>query len=95
MFIAALFTIARTCVGMHAKSLQSCQLWVTPYMVAYQSLLSMGVSRKVYCCGLPSLPPGDLPNPAVEPGSFMSPGLAWDSLSLVPLGKPCQDMKAT
>ena len=29
----------------------------------------MGFSRQEYWSGLPCLPPGDLPNPGVEPGS--------------------------
>ena len=67
MFITALFTIARTYVS---GSVQ--HYW----MVAHQSLLSMGVSRQEYSRGLPCPPPGDFPNPGVEPESFMSPGLA-------------------
>ena len=35
--------------------------------------------------GLPCLPPGDLPNPEVEP---RSPALQVDSLPTVPTGKP-------
>ena len=37
---------------------------------------------------VPCPPPGDLPNPGIEPGSLMSPTLAADSLPLVPPGKP-------
>ena len=35
---------------------------VTPWIVAHQSLLSMGFSRQEYWRGLPT-PPGDLPKP--------------------------------
>ena len=38
--------------------------------VAYQSPLSMGFSRQEYWSGLPFPPPGDLPNPGIEPGSL-------------------------
>jgi len=36
----------------------------------------MGFSRQEYCSGLPCPPPGDLPNPGIEPSSLMSPALA-------------------
>ena len=45
-------------------------------MVARQAPLSMGFSRQGYWSGLPFPPPGDLPNPVIEPGSLMSPALA-------------------
>ena len=46
-----------------------------PY-VARQVPLSMGFSRQEYWSGLPYPPPGDLPNPGIEPMSFTSPALA-------------------
>ena len=36
----------------------------------------MGFSRQEYWSGLPCPPPGDLPNPGIEPASLMSPELA-------------------
>ena len=45
----------------------------------------MGFSRQEYWSGLPCLPPGDLPNPRIEPVSPTAPALA---LPLVPSGKP-------
>ena len=36
----------------------------------------MGFSRQEYWSGLPCPPPGDLPNPGMEPVSLMSPALA-------------------
>jgi len=36
----------------------------------------MGFSRQEYWSGLPCPPPGDLPNPGIEPMSLMSPALA-------------------
>jgi len=36
----------------------------------------MGFSRQEYWSGLPWAPPGDLPDPGIEPTSFMSPALA-------------------
>ena len=49
---------------------------VTPWTVAHQSPLSMGFSRKEYWSGLLCPPPGDLPNPGIEPVSLVSPALA-------------------
>ena len=46
------------------------------------TLLSMGFSRQEYWSGLPWPPPGDLPNPRVEPMSPMFPALQMDSLWL-------------
>ena len=36
----------------------------------------MGFSRQEYWGGLPCPPPGDLPNPGIEPVSLKSPALA-------------------
>ena len=44
-----------------------------------------GFSRQGYCSGLPCPPPGDLPNPGIEP---RSPALQGDSLLSEPPGKP-------
>ena len=47
------------------------QLFVTPSsFVAHQAPLSMGFSRQEYWSGLPSPPPGDLPDPGVKPTSL-------------------------
>ena len=69
---------------MQAKSLQSC---LTLWTVACQAPLSMGVSRKKYWSGLSCPPPGDLPDPGIEPASLTS-NLHWQvgSLPLGPLG---------
>ena len=52
------------------------QLSVTIWTVAHQAPLSMEFSRQEYWSGLPCPPPGDLPNPGIEPKSLMSPALA-------------------
>ena len=52
------------------------QLFVSPWTVACQAPLSMGFSRQRYQNGLPFLPPGDPPDPVIEPTSFMSLALA-------------------
>ena len=41
-----------------------------------QTSLSIGFSRQEYWSGLPWPPPGDLPNPGIEPASLMFPALA-------------------
>ena len=55
---------------------------------ASQAPLSMGFSRQEYWSEPLCAPPGDLPNPGIEPTSLMSSALAVDSLPLVPPGKP-------
>ena len=45
----------------------------TLWMVACQAPLSMGFSRQDYWNGLPFLPPGDLPDPGIQPESLKSP----------------------
>ena len=59
------------CICMCAKSGLSAILWT----VALQAPLSMGFSRQEYWSGLPCPPPGDLPDPGMEPVSLMSPAL--------------------
>ena len=44
--------------------------------VARQAPLSRGFSGPGYWSGLPSPPPGDLPDPGIEPSSLASPALA-------------------
>ena len=51
-------------------------LFETPWTVACQASLSRGFSRQEFWSVLPFPPPGDLPNPGIEPKSLMSPALA-------------------
>ena len=67
------------------KSLSRVQLFATPWTVAHQAPPSMGFSRQEYWSGLPSLSPGDLPDPGIEP---RSPALQADALPSEPPGKP-------
>ena len=61
----------------YAKSLQLClTLFATLWTTAHQASLSMGFSRQEYWSGLPGPPPGDLPDPGIEPSFLMSPALA-------------------
>ena len=46
------------------------RLFATPRTVAHQAPLSLGFSRQQYWSGLPFPPPGDLPNPGMEPVSL-------------------------
>ena len=59
-------------------SVVSESLWT----VAHQAPLSMGVSRQEDWSGLPCPPPGDLPNPGIEPTSPVAPTLQADFLPL-------------
>ena len=55
--------LLRACVLSHVW------LFATPWTVACQTPLSMGFSRQEYWSRLPFPPPGDLPNPGIEPTS--------------------------
>ena len=52
------------------------RLLVTLWSVACQDPPSFRFSRQEYWSGLPCPPPGDLPDPGIEPTSLMSPALA-------------------
>ena len=68
-----------------AHSLSRVRLFATPWTAAHQALLFMGFSRQEYWHGLPCPPPGDLPDPGIEP---TSPALANEFFTTVPTGKP-------
>ena len=55
-----------------AKSLQLCLTLCDPWSVAHQTPLFMGFSKQEYWSGLPCAPPGDLPNPQIEPVMLIS-----------------------
>ena len=59
--------------------------FVTPWTVAHQASLSVGLSRPESWSGLPFPSPGNLSNPGIEP---RSPSLQVDSLPAEPEGKP-------
>ena len=52
------------------------RLFATLWIIAHQAPLSMRFSRQEYWSGLPCPPPGDLPNPGIEPTPLRSPALA-------------------
>ena len=65
----------------YAKLLIHVRLFVTPWTVIRQALLSMDFSKEEYWSGLPCPPPGDLPNPGMGPRST---ALQADSLPSEP-----------
>ena len=65
--------ICGVCMLSHFSRVQP---FVTLWTVAHQAPLSMGFSRQEYWSGLPYLPPGDLPDPGIEPTFLTSPALA-------------------
>ena len=69
----------------HAQLLRHVQPLVTPWIVACLLPLSMGFSRQEYWRELPFPPPGDLPNPGIEP---VSPALTGRFFTTEPPGKP-------
>jgi len=65
--------------GMYVQLLSLVQLFATLWAVALRAPLSMGFSWQEYWSGLPFPPPGDPPNPGIEPMSPMSPALQANS----------------
>ena len=80
--------------GLYPHCMWEC--WVTSVMsvsavlltAARQAPLSMGFSRQEYWSELPCPPPGDLPDPGIEPMSLMSPALAGVFFTTSTPGKP-------
>ena len=61
---------------------------MTPWTVACQAPLSMGLSGQDYWSGLLLPTPGDLPDPGIEMmslasaalvGGFFAPGVSWEA----------------
>ena len=69
---------ACVCVLSRFSHVQLCAPWI----VAYQAPLCMGFPRQERWSELPCPPPGDLPNPGIEPTSLVAPALQADSLPL-------------
>ena len=72
----------------YAQSFSYVPVFVTSWNVAHPAPLSMEFSRQEYCSRLPFPPPGDLPDPGIEPTSFASPALTGIFFTTVPPGKP-------
>ena len=62
--------------------------FATPWTVTHQTPLSMGFSSQEYWSELPFPPPGDLPNPGIQPESPMFLALAGGFFTTEPPGKP-------
>ena len=63
--------LARVCV----QTLSCVRLFAAPWTVSRQAPLSLGFPGQEYWSGKPFPPPGDLPDPGMEPMSLMSPAL--------------------
>ena len=68
------------------------QFFVTQGTVGCQPPLSMEFSRQEYWSGLPCSPPGDLPEPGIEPTSLMLPTLAGGFSTTSATWKPSMNM---
>ena len=66
-FCCPLCLLLHTCVLSHFSHVQ---LFATLWTVAHQVPLSMGFSRQEYWSRLLCPPPGDLPDPGIEPRSL-------------------------
>ena len=72
---------------MCVHSVVSDSLW--PYgLWPPRHLCPWDFSRQEYCSGLPFPTPGNLPNPGIEPSSFVSPALAGGFFITASPGKP-------
>ena len=77
-------------VTMCVCMLSRLKLFVTPWTITHQAPLSMEISRQEYWSGLPCPPPGDLPDPMIEPtsltstlaGGFFTTSSAWEVLRM-------------
>ena len=63
-------------------------LFATPWIVACQAPLSMGLPRQEYWSGLLFPSPADLRDPKIKPTSLVSPALAGRFFGTVPPGEP-------
>ena len=54
------------------------QFFATPWTVSRQGPLSIGFPRQEYWSGFPFPPPGDVPDPGIEPKFLVSPPSAGD-----------------
>ena len=69
----------------HYVMLSHVQIFVAAWTIARQVPLPMGFSRQEYWSGLLFPPPGDLPNPGMEPAF---PPLTGGFFTTEPPGKP-------
>ena len=79
------FIAIDTLMCLHA---QSPPLSGTAGTVARQASFSVGFPRREHWSGWPFPPPGNLPDPGIEPESLESPSLAGRFFITAPPGKP-------
>ena len=72
LFCLGVLVEVSLCVLSHFSHVR---FFMTLWTVASQVPLSMEFSGQEYWSGLPFPPPGNLPNPGIEPTSLMSPAL--------------------
>ena len=85
MFMAAFFFFFFH--NILACMLSPVPLFVTLWTVSCQAPLSVGFPRQEYWSGLPFPPPGNLPDPEIQPKSPASPALARGFITTEPSGK--------
>ena len=78
-----------------AQSLSRVRFVAYPRTGAHQAPLPKKFSQQKYWSRSPCPPPGDLPNPGVEPTSPASPALASRFLTTDPPGKPIFPLKSS
>ena len=78
------YSFVCVCVCVCVYSVMS-NFFATPWTVVHQAPLSMGFPRPEYWSGLPFPPPGELPNPGIEPMSPASPALQVSSFTTKPV----------
>jgi len=81
------FSEIQTCVHMLSR-FGHVRFFANPWTVTCQAPLSMEFSQQEHWNGLPCPPPGDLPDPGIEPMYPASPVLQVDSLPDEPWGSP-------
>ena len=74
--------------GMWVCVLSHVQLFATPWTVACQVPVSMGIFRARILEWVAIPLPRDLPHPGIEPASLVSPALAGGFFATVPPGRP-------
>ena len=62
----------------HAKSFQPCPILCDPMDRSPPGTSVHGFFRQEHWSGMPCPPPGDFPNPGIEPASLMSPATAGE-----------------
>ena len=67
--VHTLYTTVCMCMYVPCRVLSRVWFFATPWTVAHQTPLSVGFSRQD-SSGLPCPPPGDLPDPGIEPMSL-------------------------